>query len=648
MPEIPDQAVTVTLDPIALKYFSLGGANAVLNGGATLGNLLGGEQIAPDGVGKYQQYERGSIYWSGRPGAEAHLIYGLIFAEWGRLTWEQGPLGYPTSDEKDGPNGPPQRMNTFEYGTILWDPQRGATAQLFTTIPVFGQIIQQLRDGLGIDFGAPVSPDHAFPGLGLQHFQLFKENLSRVLNTIEMHTDGTIWLAYTPVRHPHWYDTYAACEDSSLPPIDTATGPKPFAQAKADNVDPGTWDVVARTFRVGHGSAPRWIRLAPPNYTVPHATQAIPNSGAYCTNDTWRPYNIGGPPEWENLLAENDPQHDNGQRLAFPGQPANAPLNHYMYPPELYQIMQNDPARGLDIMRWRGHPNGDDHSDRRIPWTPSIAEGVVTNSFLSGEDYAGSHRWPPSGYWVGTPPPKYNMAGGTFPDDGGLGAIKRSLSNDWDIFLKPDPDYHFLLASKGGAGTEQSANFDSEHRGNLEIEGEQWLLPVGYRPEVGDRVYMTGRWVIDCGHDDFHAEFHPFELIATAHTEPSQQNAEGGIEQVTAISVSGSWAGGPLEFDVWPPPRNDYGATFRWQEIHRDIDRNINMSATPLPTQQPNHLHVVLSSTQPREALLTKGHNDVYYDIVRRLATKFRCWWQPPTIATPPPTGAKPTPSQTT
>lgn len=36
-------------------------------------------------------------------------------------------------------------------------------------------------------------------------------------------------------------------------------------------------------------------------------------------------------------------------------------------------------------------------------------------------------------------------------------------------------------------------------------------------PEVGDRVLVAGRYIVDCGHPDFHTELHPISFLAWAH-----------------------------------------------------------------------------------------------------------------------------------
>jgi len=97
-----------TTSPIDQKYASLGGP------GGFLGSPIIPETTTPDGVGRYRQYQNGSIYW--HPSTGAHEIHGDIRAKWASLGWEQSTLGYPTSDEVEAPDG--GRISYFERGSI--------------------------------------------------------------------------------------------------------------------------------------------------------------------------------------------------------------------------------------------------------------------------------------------------------------------------------------------------------------------------------------------------------------------------------------------------------------------------------------------------------------------------------------------------
>lgn len=80
---------------------------------------------APDGVGRYNHFERGSVYWT--PGTGAHEVRGAIRDRWAGMGWERSRLGYPVSDEYAVPGG---RRSDFKKGSIVWDARTGATIVL--------------------------------------------------------------------------------------------------------------------------------------------------------------------------------------------------------------------------------------------------------------------------------------------------------------------------------------------------------------------------------------------------------------------------------------------------------------------------------------------------------------------------------------
>jgi len=51
------------------------------------------------------------------------------------------------------------------------------------------------------------------------------------------------------------------------------------------------------------------------------------------------------------------------------------------------------------------------------------------------------------------------------------------------------------------------------------LDGASLGLESTYIPHEGDRIAMRGRWLIDCGHNDFHAELHPITFMAFGHEE---------------------------------------------------------------------------------------------------------------------------------
>jgi uncharacterized protein with LGFP repeats len=77
---------------IRAKYLALGAEASVLGYPTT------DETGTPDGIGRFNHFEGGSIYWTANTGAWE--VHGLIRGFWAANGWERNPnLGYPISDE---------------------------------------------------------------------------------------------------------------------------------------------------------------------------------------------------------------------------------------------------------------------------------------------------------------------------------------------------------------------------------------------------------------------------------------------------------------------------------------------------------------------------------------------------------------------
>ena len=88
-----------------------------------LGYPLTDEQPSADGAGRYNNFQGGSLYWS--PTTGAHSVQGAIRDSWAAQGWETGPLGYPTSDEYTVPGG---RQSDFQGGSLFWDASTGSVS----------------------------------------------------------------------------------------------------------------------------------------------------------------------------------------------------------------------------------------------------------------------------------------------------------------------------------------------------------------------------------------------------------------------------------------------------------------------------------------------------------------------------------------
>ncbi|MDQ6650599.1 MAG: CHAP domain-containing protein [Actinomycetota bacterium] len=89
--------------------------------GGLLGFPVTNELGTPDGVGRYNFFQRGGVYWA--PGTGAHAVHGAVLALWARMGFEHSTLGYPTSDEYGVSGG---REGRFQRGGIYWSATSGA------------------------------------------------------------------------------------------------------------------------------------------------------------------------------------------------------------------------------------------------------------------------------------------------------------------------------------------------------------------------------------------------------------------------------------------------------------------------------------------------------------------------------------------
>lgn len=102
------------------KWASLGWENGFLGYPTT------DELTTPDGAGRYNHFERGSIYWTNDTGAQ--LVVGAIRDKWASLGWERSWLGYPISDETEFTEADDGRISVFQNGAIYWWPDTGPLA----------------------------------------------------------------------------------------------------------------------------------------------------------------------------------------------------------------------------------------------------------------------------------------------------------------------------------------------------------------------------------------------------------------------------------------------------------------------------------------------------------------------------------------
>ncbi|WP_286954251.1 MULTISPECIES: alpha/beta hydrolase-fold protein [Corynebacterium] len=103
----PDDSHSLVFGAIGAKYQEMGGPES------KLGYPKGNEHAIEGGW--FQEFEHGSIYFSGPSGAH-YILNGAIKDEWGKRDWERGEMGWPTEDYKEIAAG--GLTQKFQHGTI--------------------------------------------------------------------------------------------------------------------------------------------------------------------------------------------------------------------------------------------------------------------------------------------------------------------------------------------------------------------------------------------------------------------------------------------------------------------------------------------------------------------------------------------------
>ncbi len=114
-----------------------------LRGGAIFGKWAAmgaeasplGTPTSPEASGeadaRYATFANGAMYWSPESGAEP--VTGAIYEAWGKLGFERGALGLPTSAEIQEPQW---IVQNFQHGTLNFDREKGTVTRVIDGVPL--------------------------------------------------------------------------------------------------------------------------------------------------------------------------------------------------------------------------------------------------------------------------------------------------------------------------------------------------------------------------------------------------------------------------------------------------------------------------------------------------------------------------------
>ncbi len=177
------------------------------------------------------------------------------------------------------------------------------------------------------------------------------------------------------------------------------------------------------------------------------------------------------------------------------------------------------------------------------------------------------------------------------------------ISHDVNFFVKPDLLYRYLFSA---------ASLEKSQEATMEMEWETHLFPLRYMPTEGDRVWMAGRWIFDCGHPPYHTEIHPPKFTAFTRTAPVVFTGDKVPAMSSVTYMFASTQGGyydaesheDYEFDAPVIKKPSKDAVFHI-EILEKPDGVSGMKVTPVPNaKNPKSLHIIFPlKNQPKDKM---------------------------------------------
>jgi hypothetical protein len=153
---------------------------------------------------------------------------------------------------------------------------------------------------------------------------------------------------------------------------------------------------------------------------------------------------------------------------------------------------------------------------------------------------------------------------------------------DWNYHVLPDPQYRNLLSTANVA----------EAKSDLECEWDTIWLPQWAWGQRGQRVWILGRWIFDCGHPTsigYRTEIHPPKAVATFRSEAVKFHGNAGPTRATVASL---FIG-----------RNDTYFTSRIND--QDYEINIPLPPRPTPTATAMSLIQTMTGVPPVNPVVT-------------------------------------------
>lgn len=197
---------------------------------------------------------------------------------------------------------------------------------------------------------------------------------------------------------------------------------------------------------------------------------------------------------------------------------------------------------------------------------------------------------------------------------------------DWCFYIRVDKQYTYLHSQSNIQ--DHGKDYGNGIEGEIECEWDTAFLPSWAWPQDGDRIWMAGRWIYDCGHPAAHGhktEIHPPKAVVSFRKEAVEFAGNSGSTQannaVLYIGRDGGYWRQPIndqdyEFDLYLPLKPYPEAVPRWRVVSKTGNLPVQPKVTPFPLDSPRLLRVVvpLKDVRPHPeqygAIISGGWSD--------------------------------------